>query len=157
MPYVQLESGTILQTDDPARWPEAKRLTNKVGAQLLKDEAVTKLRKEFAPRGDKRKTLYTTVTHVARSGMSRSIRCFAQSKDADGMWDVSHLVARAIGAPMDEKNGGLKVGGCGMDMGFHVCHSLGYALFPKGTKKPHGRRNGTPDTDGGYAINHRWL
>lgn len=24
-------------------------------------------------------------------------------------------------------------------------------------REPHGRRNGDPDSDGGYALKHRWL
>jgi hypothetical protein len=55
------------------------------------------------------------------------------------------------------KNNGVKVAGCGMDMGFHLIYSLSYALFPKGTDAPHGTRNGVPDSDGGYALKHEWL
>jgi hypothetical protein len=54
-------------------------------------------------------------------------------------------------------NGGLVVGGCGMDMGFHTVYTLGRYLWPKGTRKPHGTRNGAPDKDGGYALKHSWL
>ena len=56
-----------------------------------------------------------------------------------------------------DKTGGLRVSGCGMDMGFHVVYNLGYALWPDGTPEPHGTRNGAPDSDGGYALKHRWL
>ena len=53
--------------------------------------------------------------------------------------------------------GGLVIGGCGMDMGFHVVYNLGRAMWPDGTPDPHGTRNGEPDRDGGYALKHRWL
>ena len=46
------------------------------------------------------------------------------------------------------------VGGCGFCGGFDIVQALGYALWPKGTKKPHGTRNGEPDTCGGYALTH---
>jgi hypothetical protein len=31
------------------------------------------------------------------------------------------------------------------------------ALWPNGTDTPHGTRNGEPDTNGGYALKHRWM
>lgn len=36
-------------------------------------------------------------------------------------------------------------------------YSLGRTLWPDGTRAPHGRRNGQPDSDGGYALKHSWL
>jgi len=44
-----------------------------------------------------------------------------------------------------------------IDMGFHVVYNLGRTLWPEGTPEPHGTRNGEPDRDGGYALNHQWL
>lgn len=29
--------------------------------------------------------------------------------------------------------------------------------IPNGTDKPHGRRNGEPDSSGGYALKSRWM
>jgi hypothetical protein len=61
---------------------------------------------------------------------------------------------------MDDRladDGGIKIGGCGMDMGFDLVYSLGATLWPNGTRKPHGTRNGEPDSAGGYALNHRWM
>ena len=55
------------------------------------------------------------------------------------------------------KQGGAIIQGCGMDMGFSLVYELGAYLWPEGTDKPHGTRNGEPDSDGGYALNHRWL
>jgi hypothetical protein len=34
---------------------------------------------------------------------------------------------------------------------------LGQKLWPNGTKKPHGARNGQPDESGGYALKQHWL
>lgn len=73
-------------------------------------------------------TLYTTVTHVARSGMSRSIKVFVMENNVP--MDRSWAASRLLGDALDEKNGGVKMGGCGMDMGFHLVYSLGRVLFP---------------------------
>jgi hypothetical protein len=112
-------------------------------------------------------TVYTTVTHVARSGMSRNIRLFYMTED--GPHDISFLAAHLMGAPI-AKNGGLKVGGCGMDMGFWVVYNLSHVLFPRGFmcvgKKrcpscdhSNGDRNYRRHLhkSGGYALNQKWL
>lgn len=90
-------------------------------------------------------TIYTKVTHVARSGMSRSIECFVivDNEPVNLTW----AVARILGDPCDQKNGGVKVGGCGMDMGFHIVNYLSYSL--------HGHHNAHPLA--GYTLEHRWL
>lgn len=155
MNYVQLPSGTVLETANPEMWPEAKRLTAKAGKAALFEESAAKMRELLAPSGTNRKTVHTIVTHVARSGMSRSIRCFFC--DQDGPWDITGHVARLIDARIDEKNGGLKMTGCGMDMGFETVYRLGGALWPKGTPEPYGTTDGHPESSGCYAINHRWL
>lgn len=70
--------------------------------------------------------------------------------------DITGYIARILGYRID-KRGGIGVSGCGMDMGFAVVYELGAALWPKGTSKPHGTRNGEPDRDGGYALKSTWL
>jgi hypothetical protein len=98
--------------------------------------------------------IYTTVKHVSASGMSRDI---AVCRVIDGrIQDISYFVSKILDRPL-AKNNGVKVAGCGMDMGFHLVYSLSYALFPKGTDAPHGTRNGDPDSDGGYVLKHEWL
>lgn len=101
-------------------------------------------------------TIYTCVSRVARSGMSRSIRCLVVSSHgepyADGylvnaarphgvspfdrtmgatmhsIADISGMVARATGLQFDRTHGGVRVSGCGSDMGFMLVDSLAYAL-----------------------------
>jgi len=68
-------------------------------------------------------------------------------------WSAAH----ATGYKYDPDRQGLRMGGAGMDMGFAAVYALGCALWPKGTPKPHGTRNGVPDREGGYAIKHAWL
>lgn len=147
--------------------------------QTAIQEAVRDLRVLLSP-GD---TIDCVLRHVSRSGMYRSISFFHRGKD--GPRDITHLVGLACGLKID-KHAGLGVGGCGMDMGFHVVYSLGRTLFPDGfgVKGEYGDnpdfrpntkviadlsvkqgakycgRNGDRsgwDDDGGYALRHCWL
>lgn len=124
--YVELPSGTVLETDDWTRWPEARRLSVAKGKAIHRAEAFDELHKILKP-GDE---VYTIVTHVARSGMSRSIRLFV-ARDG-GIRDITFRVARLLDTPTDERNGGLRVGGCGMDMCFATVYNLGRAMFENG-------------------------
>lgn len=114
-------------------------------------------------------TLYTTVTHVARSGMSRSIKVFVMEKNTPV--DRSWAVARVCGYRVNQKHGGVTIGGCGMDMGFHLVYVLSRELFKDGFKclgdkclsNDHsnpGRekyKKGMPHSDPGYALSQRWI
>jgi hypothetical protein len=136
--------------------------------QSERDEAIARLRETLKP-GD---TVYTSVEHVSRSGMSREIKVYA-IQDSEPLW-LAGYASRAIGCRLGKRDG-LIVGGCGMDMGFWVVYNLGYALFPNGvpctgdkclsndhvnyrgdrSKEPRGE--GVIHHDGGYAFRHRWL
>jgi hypothetical protein len=70
---------------------------------------------------------------------------------------INHLVAKAIGYRRNLNDGSIVVTGCGMDAGFEVVYALGCAMWPKGTPEPHGKRNGEPDSEGGYALKQEWL
>ena len=100
-------------------------------------------------------TVHTILRHVTASGMQRSI----QMKVVSGgdIVDISWSVAAVLDASMDAKHGGIKVSGCGEDMGYALVHDLGMTLWPQGTPEPHGMRNGEPDSFGGYALRHRWI
>lgn len=115
-------------------------------------EALTMLHKVLKP-GD---TVYTVLRHVSSSGMSRRIDCYAIGKDKRPFYLSGYMEAIGIAKRHASKQG-LVVPGCGMDMGFHLVYSLGCALWPKGTKKPHGTRNGEPDSTGGYALKNEWI
>jgi hypothetical protein len=95
-------------------------------------------------------TIYTIVRHVAPSGMSRVIDCYIMRSNKP-YW-IGGRVAAALGYRYDRNHQGMRVSGCGMDMCFAVVYNLGATLWPKGTRKPHGTRNGEPDSDGGYAL-----
>lgn len=145
-----------------------------------RDEARAKLRALLAPKLGKKKTVYCLLRHCSRSGMYRSISLKIAvpeieliypvgpdgSRDYDAkprrkrtgeyLRDITYLAARALGEEVD-RHEGIGMGGCGMDMGFALVYELGCALWPHGTRKPHGTRNGEPDNDGGYALKHSWL
>ncbi len=124
-----------------------------------KQVSITHLRTALPPGS----TIYTTVTHVSRSGMSRSIRCFTIENDEP--FDISYRIARALGDRLDPKNGGIKIGGCGMDMGFAIVHNLSYAIHGMESegegKEASNQGHPFPPRPGhfrsGYSLNHKWL
>jgi len=76
-----------------------------------------------------------------------------------GDYDISYLAARLLDMNRG-KSGGIKIGGCGMDMGFELVYCLGRKLFPDGFKVKGIGRNGDTsgwDKDGGYALKYNWL
>lgn len=106
-------------------------------------------------------TIGVILRHVSTSGMMRYLSFY------HGENNITYLVCDALGERCHNYRGNnaLKAGGCGMDIGFNAVYNLGRALFPEGFKpREAGRsfgRNGTSpdeiDTDGGYALTHRYL
>ncbi len=102
--------------------------------------------------------VYTISRHVSRSGMSRRISTI-YIKDNTPL-DISYRVARALEEPLQYNQEGIRVDGCGMDMGFELVYNLGRILFPEGFKVEGIGRNGDTsgwDKDGGYALTQLWL
>jgi hypothetical protein len=92
-------------------------------------------------------TVYTVLRHVSASGMMRGIDVYV-IVDNEPRW-LSRPVSRVLGIPFDEKRECLRVGGCGMDMGFHVVYELSSHLY----RAP----DGGYSHDGAYSLKHRWL
>jgi macrodomain Ter protein organizer (MatP/YcbG family) len=128
-----------------------------------RQQAIDWLREQLKP-GD---TVSTILRHVSRSGMQRRISCIINTEN--GPFDADYWVSKAIGVRLHEK-GGIVMGGCGMDMGFHLVYMLSHRLWPDGfdcvgdkrcRSNDHfnGDRNYTPHRhqDGGYALSQRWL
>jgi hypothetical protein len=127
-------------------------------------EAARVTLRELLPPGS---TVHTTVKHVARSGMSRSISCYV-IRDDSPRW-IDSLICKAVGYTFDEKREAVKIGGCGMDMGFAIVYDLAYSLWGKNfscigkgcpsNDHSNGDRDYTPHahSDGGYALRQRWL
>jgi len=116
-----------------------------------REDALKELRKMLRPGMEIR----TIMRNVSRSGMQREISLVVPRRDGS-INDLTRLTCIALGYRRGKYDGAI-VGGCGMDMGFHLVYNLGRAVWPNGTKNPHGKRNGEPDRDGGYALKHRWL
>lgn len=131
-------------------------------SELERQEAIKRVKAWLrGSRKDKytgRPVIYTTLRRVSSSGMSRVIACYIMGRDGNmvnASWSIAKILRERI--KRTDCGEGVSVGGCGMDMGFHIVYNTGASLWPKGTPKPHGTRNGEPDRDGGYAIEHRWL
>lgn len=93
-------------------------------------DAIEQLHKLVTPGA----TLYTVLRSVSRSGMSRNIDVYAMTVENGALvkrW-LSPLIARATGITFDRKRESLKMGGCGMDMGFAIVYDVGRTLYPKG-------------------------
>jgi len=105
------------------------------------EKARTRLLELLKP-GDK---VYCILRHVSRSGMMRLISPVVFSK-GDAFYkggEAIHLdnpVAAVLGWPSKGTGEGIRVDGCGMDMGFHLVYSLSYALF-----------------NDGYALKNEWI
>lgn len=137
-----------------------------------RDNAIAYLREIF-PVGS---TAHTILRHISSSGMTRWISVIGPDNN-----DVSWAVARAMGDKLAARYGGIKVGGCGMDMGFHLVYSMSRTLYPEGhactgvdyrnsgqtgdhvcpsNDHSNGDREyqvGKTHSDGGYAVSQRWL
>jgi hypothetical protein len=120
--------------------------------QPERNRCIELLREALKP-GDK---LYTVLRSVSRSGMSRTIDVYAITC-TDGQTDKrcwSYTIATACGDSLD-KNGAIKVSGCGTDAGFWIVYNLGRVLFPQGFAVS-GDTSGH-DADGGYALKQEWI
>jgi len=107
-----------------------------------------------------RPKIYTILRHVSNSGMLRVIDVYA-IRNNQRIW-LTPLVGKLTGYPRDKKRDGLRVGGCGMDMGFSIVYSFSRYVFPTGFyyKKNEWHRNNDPskkDSDGGYALKQEWI
>lgn len=109
-------------------------------------EARERLRKWIKP-GD---TIYCILRHASRSGMTRVIDLVKVGDDGE-ILRIGYNAAKAVGWPYDRERGGVRVSGCGMDMGFHVVYTLSHVLFfGDQTTAERGE-------DAGYLLTHRWL
>lgn len=127
--------------------------------QQERAEAIERLR-EVMPPGT---TVYTILRHVSQSGMMRHI---SVKTALEGQHDWS--VALATESKLARREG-IKVGGAGMDMGFHLVYNLSYVLYPDGFEcigegcpandHSNGDRDHAPHhhQDGGYALRQRWM
>lgn len=135
----------------------------------VRQEAIDRLKQWIKP-GD---VIHTQLKSVSRSGMSRVIQvikidCDPERKEPDVLY-LGYNVALAVEMKYDREREGVKVGGCGMDMGFHLVYELSHALFKDGfncvgegcpaNDHTNGDRDYTPHrhSDPGYALKQRWI
>ena len=133
-------------------------------AKIAEIEQEKESLRELLKPGD---TIYTDLKHVSKSGMLRII-ALKIVKDGD-ILDISYGASMAMNSKLDKDQRGIKITGCGMDMGFALVYELSQYLYPKGFEcigqncpsNDHfnGDRNYNPHhhESGGYALKQRWL
>jgi hypothetical protein len=116
-------------------------ITQKTQRAVDKELARMRLREMFAEND--RNTVYTVLRHVSASGMSRDISL--KVVDRGELRDITYTAAIAMGETPKDKNGHrvIRVSGCGMDMGYHLVHSLSSVLYPDQVRA-------------GYVLDHEW-
>ena len=120
-----------------------KKTSKKAQKALDVAYAREQLLTHYVSEGD---TIYTVIRSVSSSGMSRTIS-LKVARDGK-ILDLTYYASILLGWPLVEVHGSraLRVGGCGMDMGFHTVYSLSRALF----------RDEEHTGDVGYLLNHAW-
>jgi hypothetical protein len=135
---------------------------------LKKDEETTKRLRDILKPGS---TVYTKLTHVARSGMTRWVELYIVE---DGeIRNITHSAASAAGMDYDNKREAIRVSGCGFNACSSLVYELGWALYPEGftcigegcpssehVNSGPGRNDYTPHLHargGGYALKQRDL
>jgi hypothetical protein len=109
-------------------------------------ETIATLRKMLKPGS----TVHSVIRHVARSGMSRTMD-FYFLKGGESHYLTGYMAQLGIGTRTDK---GLRVGGCGMDMGFHCVYTLSSILYRDGYKCLKGK-DGKKRCPSSYHNNHR--
>lgn len=127
-------------------------------------------------------TIFTILRHVSGSGMSRTISLvhmpegWCDSWGAQRVLELDYVVSKITGHKIDQRRGcGLKISGCGMDMGFKLVYQLSSCIYPNGFDcigehcPSNDHSNGDPRSlfnddgttrhhrDGGYALRQKWL
>lgn len=120
-----------------------KKTSKKAQKALEIEEAKKQLLAHYVSEGS---TVYTVLRSVSSSGMSRTLS-LKVAKDGK-ILDLTYYAGTVLDWPIVEVNGSraLRVGGCGMDMGFHTVYTLSRALF----------REEGETKDAGYLLNHAW-
>lgn len=106
--------------------------------------------------------VWCVLRHVSSSGMSRDIDLYTIKHNEPCY--LSGYACAAMGWAR-AKSGAIKVGGCGMDMGFHIVQNLSYAIHGMQSKgdgalPENAGRPFTPTRKSyrsGYSLIHRWL
>ena len=84
-------------------------------------------------------TVSLVLRHTSASGMLRRISPVLADRDGYTL-NLDRYAAMIYDAPPADAGEGVKVGGCGMDMGFHLVYELASMIYGDG-----------------YALRHQWL
>ncbi len=108
------------------------------------EKACEHLRELFV--GDYTPEIRTVLRHVTSSGMSRDISLFYVKENQ--IVNITYYAGLALGWRLVNRNGSraVRVGGCGMDMGFHLVYTLSRTLYKS-----------TDGADTGYFLKQSWL
>lgn len=85
-------------------------------------------------------TVYTVIRSVAHSGMSRTMSLYIVKDNR--LVNITYYTAHSLEWRLVDVNGSraMRVGGCGMDMGFHAVSTLSRVIF-----------------NDDYAIKQEWI
>jgi hypothetical protein len=86
-------------------------------------------------------TVYTILRHVSKSKMTRYIGVVIIRSDGT-IYHPNYAVNVLLDKSYKHNYDGVKMEGCGMDMGFELVYQLSHILFPDG---------------GYYALRQEWL
>lgn len=100
------------------------------------------LRSIFDAQG--RPVAYTSLKWVSPNGMSRDMKVLVVVNNQ--ILDITWYIAKLDIGTLKERTGQrvIRVGGCGMDMGFHVVYTLSAVLYGYQER-------------GAYKINQEWI
>lgn len=109
--------------------------------QVAKNQLLDMLAGDVLPK------VYTLGRHVSTSGMSRDISLYIVKNNQ--LFNITYYASRALGWKLVERNGwrAIRVGGAGMDMGFHTVYTLSSVLY-QGTVE---------EGDAGYKLSQEWM
>lgn len=180
--YMQTPDGLIISTEYPQYHKECETIKpqNK-GAEMYRQQCIADLREILQKNNTQ--TVYTGLRSCSSSGMSRVLRLYVV--DNGRICDITYM-ARVI-TGYTQTDDGLRIGGCGMDIGFAVVYELSRVVFAGGFghiaykngkahrvaksaadakmliqrgfefKKGRSCDRSGWDTDGGYALSHSWI
>jgi hypothetical protein len=145
--YMQDKNGNVHSVMYPEYCKEWEIIKPQAeGKRLYREQVLQEMRETLKP-GD---TVYTLLRNVSRSGMSRVISLFIVRDNR--IRCIDYRVSIILGDKQTKE--GIKVNGCGMDMGFHLVYTLGRYLFPDGFVNPDTNEQAK---DGGYSLRHEWM
>jgi hypothetical protein len=102
-------------------------------------------------QGKERPVVYTILRHVSASGMQRRIDLYILEVDEKTGTARPRYISGWAAAVLGDKcypENGIKVNGCGMDMGFSLVYNLSMALYNPGPKY---------DKDKAYSLKQEWM